>query len=343
MSETNSINPEDSPLAGNTENSVQNPGYIEAERSLLDDHHADTAPSPAEIEKDVSRDVNQEREEEDSPRDGYAVYEPPHVDAALPHDTRQADEYGKEEQPDEWFALEEEIFARYGDSLTGMAGYMGPVGGLLAVIGGAIIGISVAFETASNVISAPVLLGSGAASIIGIFLLVFHLFHWLSNRTKGLELARSIHNRLLARSCRHLDIGISGGEKQMVLNCDYFGRELSDVPECVVCPHYSPVDMEAGQPDESVTSGSGQNGSVDNDGGTLHEDGQEGEPRVVVVSRTLSQLDSPSKDRKLLDELEPPRIGGESGGDLDEAVEESAAREEKAQSEFVWEDTKKDG
>jgi len=195
---------------------------------------------PLDVDETVESTVLEEHDDEDldSPREGFSVYEPPHTGLPQP-DVIDAEETAEDEVPDEWDILGDGIYAEYGDSLDGTGGYMGPVGILLTVIGGAIIAITAGFENAGNVISRPVLLGSAGAFIIGIFLLLFHLFHWLSNRAKAAAMAHEVHLKLLVNTCGYLDIESTGSDEDMVVLCKYFERELSEDPECLVCPHYT--------------------------------------------------------------------------------------------------------
>ncbi len=172
-------------------------------------------------------------------REGFAVFDP---------GSHEPEEEGSSE---EWNELGRQVFINFGDSLSGFAGYMGPVGGLLATLGLAVIIIRLAIPEAANVINLFALAFASGAFIIGVFLLMFHLFHWLSNRAKARELSILSKSRLLVEPCGYLDIELPGGE--MLLRCSYFNEELSESPECVVCPHYRPGEIP--QPDSGAPTG----------------------------------------------------------------------------------------
>jgi hypothetical protein len=323
---------------GDPADTGRNPGYVEDDRLLLDNDPADAPPPVAAVERLGVDEDYAEPEALDSGREGYAVYEPSLPAKAAAQEDLPFDEVSEDEASGEWLAIGRDVVARYGDSLTGRAGYMGPVGGLLTVIGGAIIAIGAAFETSSKVISSQVLLGSAGAFIVGVFLLLFHAFHWLSNRTKARELAGLINRRMLIRTCRHLEIEISEGGEEMKLGCSHFSRELSDTPECVACPHYDTADR-AREPMDSGGGGDGPRVATD-DTGVEEIPAVSSKDELVSSTAWKAQAvsKSPQRDRKLLDELNAPRIGGDSGGDLDEAGNRRAFPDNgPGQGEFPWE------
>lgn len=174
--------------------------------------------------------------------DGYSVYEPPPLDASPSSGLEDAESDKVIEESEEWAELGKEIFERYGDSLGGANSYIGPIGGLLTALGGVVLVLSSLIESAKTVIGIPFLLTATGVFVIGLFLLLFHLFHLVSNRNKAAALAELNRERLLDSTCIHLDIEFA--ESLMTLHCRHFDRELSDAPECVICPHHDPIGNE---------------------------------------------------------------------------------------------------
>ena len=312
--------------------------YRKAERSLLDE-----APPEAEAQDDeqlpdeVPDDVDDA--ETDKTREGFAVYEPPGVESPPSEDLTGGDveEY---EMTREWKEIGKQVSILYGDSLTGFAGYMGPVGLLLAVVSGAVIAITAGFETASKVISNPFLLGAAGTFIVGIYLLLFHVFHWFSNRTKRAALPREIRVKLFNETCRHVDMSRGDEDKNVVLSCSYFERKIAKVPECMACPHYTlpGPDAEGREiPGEKIEE-EGDTAEVFPDSADFFEE----EHVQQAWIKTESTVTTPAEGRQLLDEFVGPKIGGESGGDLDEAPKDDQTDDEDTQLGMDWDEPKEE-
>jgi hypothetical protein len=286
--------------------SLHPPVYITAQRLLLDEDDKSSA-SDSEPAADIK---TMNDDEIKTVRDGFAVYEPPPISEGA----------GREKpvgrvQPDsgkaaEWSTLGQKLFESYGDTLKGPAGYMGPIGGVLAGVAAVLILLRLAIESAYKIINSYVMIISTGAFIIGVFLLVFHLFHWLSNRNKSAALAEERKQRLVVGTCKFLDVRFPG--KGILLKCKYFTRALSNTPECVVCARYDPAPearedekppIQPAAPDESKDSWEDDEGAI--------------------IAAPLSTAKPVSKERQLLMEMDVPKIGGASGGDLDEEEEKA--------------------
>jgi hypothetical protein len=240
------------------------PGYVVSERKLLNEEEGGDSERTAQT-LDAVEESTPDDEDSETSREGFAIYEPTpaaeEVEVPLPSG-------GREPALDEWVALSSEVYVRYGDTLAGPAGYMGPVGGLLVAIGAAVIGLRVGIGAAERVISPYMLMIAAGAFIIGFFLLVFHFFHWLSNRSKGVALSRESKRMMLIDTCEFLDIRV--GKDGMKLRCQLFKQEISEAPECVVCKRYTPKandhDVKPGVCIQISASGEKQNGEGSGEG-----------------------------------------------------------------------------
>lgn len=312
--------------------------YRKAERSLLDE-----APPEAEAQNNeqlpdkVPDDVDDA--ETDKTREGFAVYEPPGVESPPSEDLARED-VEENEMTEEWKDIGKQVSTLYGDSLAGIAGYMGPVGLLLAVVSGAVIAITAGFETAPKVIGKPFLLGAAGTFIVGIYLLLFHVFHWFSNRTKRAALPREIRAKLFNETCRYVDMSRGDEDGNVVLTCNYFERTIAKVPECMACPHYT-----FPGPDAEGRETSGEKVEGEGDTGELipgADDSFEEKPLDQAWNKTGPAVKVPAEGRKLLDEFVGPKIGGESGGDLDEAPKDNQTADEDIQLGMFWNEPKEE-
>ena len=276
-------------------------GYIAGDRILLEEESTSTAaPSGTAADAPTADD-----DETTVARDGFAVYEPPPASEGTVRDKPAAKAQPGAGSSEEWASLADRLFESYGDTLQDAAKYSGPIGAALTGSAALLILLRLVVEASSKVISGYVLIISAGAFIIGVFLLLFHVVHRISNRNKSAALAEDRKRRMLEGTCKFLDVYFPG--TGILLKCKYFKQDISTTPECLVCTHYDPtpeVKAEAVQP-ISPPATDRKNITWDNDEG-------------AVVAAPLSKAKPASKERQLLMEMEMPKIGGASGGDLDE-------------------------
>jgi len=276
-------------------------GYIAADRALLDEDNKPSA-SAGEPAGDVP---TMSDDEIKTARDGFAVYEPPPISERAGQDEPVDKSRPDDRKAKEWSDIGDKLFEFYGDTLTGPARYIGPIGGVLTGVAAALIVLRLAIESSYKVINGYVMIISSGAFIIGVFLLLFHLFHRLSNRNKRVLLSQERRLRMVIGTCKFLDVRFPG--RGILLKCKYFKHVLSDTPECVVCGHYdaAPETKDGGKPPIKPSAHVDGNDSGEDDNG-------------AVVAAPLSTAKPVSKERQLLMEMDAPQIGGASGGDLDE-------------------------
>ncbi len=253
------------------EESGTDPETSTSERApLLDEFPEDPATSDESAETDQLAD-------DTPPQTFFPGADSPYVEAIEP--VLETDERSdiEGETPQDQLIKREEAFAaafknlerldsllarEFGDTLSGLNAYTGPLGVLLLILAllGWLLGPMLEFLHMGNLIgdqfwTVPAV--AAVLSLAGLHLLFYWTVHRISNSVKSRELDRLIESRRVRHPCSYLNCHepadddlpppeeiLDGSDElhdgELLWRCDLFDVELEGRPLCAVCDRYEP-------------------------------------------------------------------------------------------------------